>query len=354
MSLVLFVCCVAGTADQAGPASAGTNADAKAFFFYKPSNYGSESQFNPVTSFINYGWNALQIPESFDDDQFGGQAAELWGNLRDPAGSINDEGGMKHFVNSQLFPVDLDQLDETIEILPNYALHVMGGGMVYRKNAEWFQAHGYRYPHALAATLAMASEFIHETVEKKSTGADDAIADFYLFRPLGILLFSWDRFAEFSAETLRMGEWSYQPMLNLREGELMNVGQSYVIRPAVFGSERHRPFLYYGLATYAGMSHRVTGLDNLSWGAGAAVTDADPDDLELRLSGGIFYDRNDSLLASLIVNGTERLAVRLNVYPGAIIRSRWSPGIFVGISDDGVMSAGLTLRVFPLGLGDRW
>lgn len=321
--------------------------------FYKPLAFGSESQFNPVSSFINYGFDPVQVRRSFDSDHFGSHAEAVGKDLLDPVSAISREGGIRHFVNRQIFPVDYSNLDDSIEMIPNYGLHVIGGGMVYRKNVEWFRWHGYPYPRVFAATLVLGSEFVHEVVERKSTEADDPVADFYLMRPLGILLFSWDAFAQFSAEKLRLAEWPYQPMISPRLGEFANVGENWIVRPPLFRTEAHKPFLFFGLTLLLGMSHQVTGADHLSWGVGPAVLQADPGDFQYRWSGGLFYDRNDSLLASLLLNGTEELKARLNVYPGALVRSRWFPGIFLGIGDDSEVSIGLTWRVLPIGVSDR-
>jgi hypothetical protein len=339
-----------------GPVASGQAGEQSSMplYFYRPADYGSDSQFNPITSFINYGLDPLQVPESFDLNHFGTRAETVWRNLTDPVSAIRREGGFRHFVNRQVFPVDFDNISDSIEMIPNYALHVIGGGMVYRKNAEWFQYNGYPYPRVLAATISMASEFLHEVVEKKSTADDDEIADFYIMRPLGIALFTWDPAARFASQRLRLAEWPYQPMFSPRHGKFMNVGESWIVRPPLFRSERHKPFLFYGMTTLLGGSHRLNGTDSFSWGAGPAVRKADPDDFRYRWSGGLFYDRNDSLLVSLMLNGTENLSVRLNVYPGALVPNRWFPGVYLGIGDDSEIAVGLTWRFFPVGISDRF
>jgi hypothetical protein len=320
-------------------------------FFYQDLEYGSESQFNPVSSFLNYSLDTLQVPKSFDQENFTDHFDETWRNLRDPVSAINREGGFKAFVNRQIFPIDFDNLDESTEMVPNYALHLLGGGMVYRKNAEWLRMHGYPFPRASAAVLSMAAEFLQEVYEKKSTPPDDEVADFYIFRPAGILLFNWDAFALFAAHTLQMVEWPYQPLYNVSKGKFTNAGENFAVRPDLFGSERVRPFLYFGLTTLAGLSHRLNSAARFSWGIGGAVEKAARNDFQARPSGGFFYDRNNSLLASVIVNGTDNLAVRLNIYPGFIVPGKWSPGVFLGVTDSGNIIAGLTLKVAPLGIG---
>jgi hypothetical protein len=318
--------------------------------FYHALDYGSEAQFNPVTSFLNYAFDSLQVPATFDSRNLDERFYRTWQSLRDPLGAIEQTGGYRRFVNRQVFPIDPERLEESVEAVPNYALHLVGGGLVYRRNAEWLAARGYPFPRASAALLAMAAELLQEVVEEEATRPDDAVADFWLFRPAGILLFSWEPFARFAAETLRLREWPYQPMYDPGRGRFVNTGENYVVRPALFGGSGPLPFLHFGFTTLGGLSHLVAPGDRVSWGVGGAVTRGTRQDFEARPSAGVFYDRNGSLLASLIVNGTDDLRLRLNVYPGVLGRGRWSPGIYLGIGDDGDLAVGIMLRFVPLGV----
>ena len=320
--------------------------------FYRDLDYGSESLFNPLSNFVNYGLDTLQVRQSFDERHFGDQLRRTTDDLVNPVRSINSTGGLGRFVNRQILPIDFDRLDESVEMIPNYGLHLLGGGMVYRKNVEWLQSRGYTYPRALAVLQGLAAEFLQEVIEKKSTKADDPVADFFLFRPAGMLLFSWDPFARFAAEELRLAEWPYQPLFSFGEGSFMNTGENFLIRPPALGSENHSLFLYFGMTTMLGVSHKVGTMDSFSWGVGQAVTSVERDSLHMRTSLGLFYDRNDSLLASLLVKGTDDLLLRLNIYPGAIVESRWFPGIFLGVGDKGEFTVGLTIRQLPFGLSN--
>lgn len=332
--------------------SAETVAQPDKALFYRDLDYGSESQFNPLSNLVNYGLDTLQVRRSFDDRQFGDQLRRTTDNLVNPVRSINSTGGLGRFINRQVLPIDFDRLDESSEMIPNYGLHLLGGGMVYRKNVEWLQSRGYSYPRTLAVLQGLSAEFLQEVIEKKSTEADDPVADFFLFRPAGMLLFSWDPFARFAAEELRLAEWPYQPLFSAAEGRFMNTGENFLIRPPALGSENHSLFLYFGMTTLLGVSHKLGATDSFSWGVGQAVTSVERDSLQMRTSWGLFYDRNDSLLASLLVNGTEDLRLRLNIYLGAIVQSRWFPGIFVGVGDQGEFTVGLTIRPLPLGLSN--
>jgi len=343
----LLVALVAGWALLSQAARAGE------IFFYRPSPVGSDAQFNPLTSFVNYGFDALQVRRSFDEEDFRARSGQVWRNLRDPGGAIRESGSLKGFVNRQVIPVDFRELDQVGVMLPNYALHLLGGGVVYRKNAEWFEAHGYPWPRSLSALLGMGSEVLQEVFEKKSTTSEDEVADVWLFRPAGMLLFSWDPAARFAARDLGMLEWPYQAVYLAGAGRFANGGQSYVARPPWRLSDDCLPFLYFGMTTLAGLSHSTAGGDRVSWGAGLAVVDARRTSAEVRPSAGLFWDRRGSLLASLILNGTEGLAARLNVHPGVLGRGAWSPGLYLGLEDGGGVQAGAVLRWTPLGWGVR-
>ncbi len=321
-------------------------------FFYRDLDYGSESQFNPLSSMFTWTYDTLQVPASFSDYDLSGRWIRVRENLGHPQRAIDSRGGMAAFINRQVLPYKLSEPDW----IPNYTLHLMGGGMVFRKKAEWFEAHGWPLPYLSSAVLTVVEELAQETVEKASTKADDEIADVYLFMPLAMLLFSNDTMARFASDTLHLGEWPYQPMYdpnaeNARgtKGQFTNVGQNFFLKPEVFGLKKHRPFAFLGMTNLFGVTHKVNATDSVSWGLGAAMVHSQ-DPTTVRFSGGLFWDRNDSLLASVIVHGTDNLAVRLNVYPGVVgPRAWWAPGLYVGVGDRGDVSAGLTLRILPVG-----
>lgn len=324
--------------------------------FYTGVAYGSGAQFNPFSAWITYAFDTLQVNSSFDD----GSLRERWGQVRWDLTHVNSairlEGGWTAFVNRQVLPYRFTEKDW----VPNYSLHLLGGGMIYRKNAEWLEAHGQPYPRLTAAVLNMSAELLQEVIEKKSTKHDDEIADVFIFEPAGILLYSYEPFARWSADTLHLVDWPYQAMYDPNRprtgggrGGLVNVGQNFAARPELFGSRNHRAFVYFGMTTLAGLSHRITAEHSVSWGFGAAITHA-KDPTTTRYAGGLFWDRNDSLMGSLIVNGTEDLKVRLNLYPGIVgPGSWWSPGLFVGLGPNREIAAGLTLRILPVGLAGR-
>lgn len=319
-------------------------------YFYHPRNYGSDYRYNPLNALVAYSLDTLQIPESFGTDDLSGQFNKVLDHLGGPGGAIEEEGGLRDFVNRQVFPIDLSNSAESVEMIPNYGLHLFGGGMLFRRDLEWFRCHGVPWPALWAGLLTMTGELAQEVIEKKTTTPDDEVADFYIFRPLGMLLFSFDPVARWAAEDMGMRAWPHQPMFSLSRGKAANVGMNFVLRPRWFGADSPRPFLYFGLNNMVGLAHRLSQGDTVSWAVGGATERVSSSSITLRPSAGLFYDRHGSLLSSLIFNGTEDLAVRLNVFPGVVGSGPWSPGVFFAVENGGGLQGGISLRWMPLGL----
>lgn len=318
--------------------------------FYRPRQVGSQSQYDPLSSALQYVLDGAQV-ESFDTNDYGRDLQAVLDHLGSPLHEIEDEGGLDRFLNTEVFPHDPDNLDDSLAILPNVALHAWGGGMLFRKQAEWLAARGYPAPYLLAGVLAMTTEILAEAIEKPASDDTDEIADVYLFRPLGIWIYSNDHAAAWMRDNLAPVDWPHQLIWDVGDERWRNVGMNYVFRPPWLGREDLRLFAYTGMTNVFGLSHRLPGGDTLSWGGGATTVRIDP--VDLRWSAGLFYERDDSLLWSVLANGAEGYAVRANVYPGAFGSpdSWWSrAGLFAGITDDGEGVVGVQW-LLPIGVG---
>ena len=65
---------------------------------------------------------------------------------------------------------------------------------------------------------------------------------------------------------------------------------------------------------------------------------------------GFFYDKNNSLMTSIILTGPRTYKASMNIYPG-YIRIRWFvPGIFVCFEEGNKFLFGVTVTLFPLGI----
>lgn len=311
--------------------------------YYQPSDYGSDSLYSPFSNFLSYSFDTMQLPDNFSFDNFSDNSTKVFDHLGHPKQAIDSEGGNRAFVNRQIFPVSGEDPNERYIALPNYFLHLLGGGMVYRKDLEWFRAHDYEYSTIWATSLAMTAEVLQEILEKNTTTDDDEVADVYIFRPIGILLFHQDAVANFVMKYLDPAIWPSLQVYDLKENTINNAGINYVYRPTFLATENIGFFAYTGLNNLFGLSHHIGHGESISWGIGASTQKIDFDlarQAELAPSAGIFYDRNKSLLASLVINGTGGNRFRFNYYPtstslvgqfGYFISNdktdRWSTGI---------------------------
>jgi len=312
--------------------------------FYHPSTVGSESTYDPLASTMQYTLDSVQV-QQFTTQDYDEHLDTVVDHLLDPVNAIEREGGWVKFVNTQIFPIDPKHLRDSRAILPNVALHGFGGGLLYRKDAEWFEAHGVQDPYVVSGVLAMTSEVLAEAIEKPVTHDTDEIGDVDIWRPIGIWFYSDDERARWVQRTFDPVDWPNLLMWSVKDGEFANTGVNYVIRPRWLGDGPTRPFVSMGMTTLFGLSHAISDGDAISWGVGTTTLAANP--VDLRGSAGIYYDRDKSLLASVIFNGGEAYAVRANVYPGVLFGS--ALGLFAGLTDDGDFAIGIHYRL-PIGV----
>lgn len=318
--------------------------------FYRPQAVGSEALYNPFASFLTYTLDSTQIRGSFGTDDFSDHLDIVLDNLTHIDRSVRREGGYREFINTEIVPIDADDLSKSKAALPNYALHLFGGGLLFRKDAEYFAQRGVAYPRTLAAIVGMVAEVLQEGTEKPRTDYTDEIADVLLFRPLGMWLFSDDLRARWIRRTLAPVDWPYLLMYDLDNHAALNAGVSYVLRPPRQETGKPGFFAYLGLTNLFGMAHPLGSGSSFSWGVGVATESIKPN--HVRVAGGVFYDRNSSLLWSAIINGTEQLRLRANIYPGAFWSARQRIGVFVGLTDENKPAFGLQFGL-PIGLGAR-
>jgi hypothetical protein len=318
--------------------------------------------FNPISVLMNGGLDVLQSYNSStraDGIPWDKGATSVWRNVTSPAYYINRYGWNK-FLRQEVFPTSLDITKA--QWVPNYTLHLIGGGMEYRKLSEWYDYHGYPLPFVFGAATTMGYHFINELVENGPAihGNTDAIADFCIFDPLGIALFSFDGVAEYFSSTFSMNDWSPQPSISFAPLSFRNFGHSFVMRYPMSESKHTSVFLYLGKSTLLGVSLKTDHENAVSLGVGATQTgvwEVESNNgmgtysIHVGAAGGIFYDRNNSLLASLLISEYYLERIRLNIYPGVFFTSHFSPGFFFTLGSNGTYSMGLTMQFIPFGIG---
>jgi hypothetical protein len=331
--------------------------EAEPYYFYRGYDYGSESLVNPINIIVNGGFGIFQLAgrnNSLIDLDYTTGFDNLKYSLTHPFELIGDQG-WSDFLISETVPISINR--NNAQYWPNYTQHLIGGGMSYRLMYEWFDYHDFGHPKTYAVTTIFAYHFLNEVVESSGYGrpSTDPIADLYLFDPLSIVLFSNDKVCNFFSKTLNMAEWPYQPMIDPTDGTIANTGQNFVMKWKLPRSDKWSLFYHMGTHAELGLSRHLENDRCVSFGAGMKAdnlieVDEHSNTVNLALSGGIFYDRNNSLMASLLLAKSKDYKVRLNLYPGLVKFWGIKPGIFVGTDREDNLSFGINLSSIPIGI----
>ncbi|MCP4133912.1 MAG: hypothetical protein GY754_23280 [bacterium] len=311
------------------------------FIVYKAEDTG-KFEFYPVTYYMNAAFDTSQVPAAFTQENYYKNHRIVFNRIKNPFNSITQDGGFKKFFRDEF---------ASERVMPNVTLHMIGGGYDFRKLAEWYEYNNTLFPYACAFITTYAARLGNEAIESTNSfvTSHDHIADLYIFDLVGNLMFMNDDVANFFHHTLQMRNWSGQPMFNLSQSKIVNAGSNYVFRPFLFGHSI-RPFAYIGMHYMGGLSFKVNETDSVSISFGIAVTKPfdpvygldTPYREKIRASAGVFFDRDDRLLFSLIINGTESYKIRFNVYPETFQLEHFDLGFFSAIDDNDKFVFGVT------------
>ncbi|MFT4730768.1 MAG: hypothetical protein ACI9UN_005298 [Granulosicoccus sp.] len=134
--------------------------DGEQTLFYFTKTYGSDALYNPVSGFFSYSLDTLQLRDNFTLNGYDENLSGVLDHLRHPRRAIDNEGGFRRFINREIFLIDSGHRRDSFAALPNYTLHLLGNGIAYRRDVEWFRVHHYPYPRLTAAMIAMVSEVL--------------------------------------------------------------------------------------------------------------------------------------------------------------------------------------------------
>ena len=331
----------------------------KPYYFYKGYNYGSQSEYNPLTLLLNGGYDILQLTNH--DRQifkfpYASSAQNVFWNLGHPIKVIGEVGWWK-FTKTELLPLSFNR--EGAQWMPNYILHVVGGGMSYVAISEWYRYHNVSCPKLLGFITLMAADVLNETMENNGyKGSNsDPIPDVYIFNFAGVALFSSEKVCRFFSNKLNMADWSLQPSVTFKDFSLYNCGQYFSFKWALPFERRLSLFSRMGMGTLIGLSWKFPNGTAISAGAGVRSGEryllpgtAREVTITTPFSVGIFYDKNNSLLASLQISNVNDYFINANVYPGLFRIGKFSPGLWTVIDKKGVPAFGFSTR-YTLGVG---
>jgi len=277
-------------------------------------------------------------------------------NLLDPFPALANRGYARFF-REEIFP--LSYTKGSARWVPNYTLHLVGGGVTYTGLTEWGRQNHVPMPRAFSAGVLLATAFLNETLENKGATRynTDAIADFFFFDIGGIILFSFDWPNELFSKYLIVADWSLQPSFTYPNADLHNQGNYFSIKYPIPFYPRLRLFATMGLGTLFGLSYQIDSQYSISVGGGSMAsrlistskTNAD-NDVAFASQGGLFIDRNNSLLASLRVTNVQDYFVQFNLYPNAF--SVPELGLWTVVDKGGHFVTGLSFsKSFGVGVG---
>lgn len=333
-------------------------------YFYKGYDYGTQSLYSPIYAMVNRGFDTLQLRPNRTMLVSSTDARNVIDNVTDPFPAIRYDGesGWGTFLETEIFPLSYGT--NTARWVPNVTLHLLGGGQTYAWMREWFLAH--EAPEPVATIFSIASLFtaalINESIENKGVVGfnTDAIADLYVFDVGGVILFSFEGVRRFFSKTLVLSDWSLQPAITFPRGYLHNVGSYYSLKVPLPLVDRLRLFVYGGMATMGGLSYKLDDEYSISAAAGGRISSFEnaggggrvENVVQVRPTGALFLDRNESLLAMVQVSDIVDYFFTANVYPNAFFQTEPGLGTWTAIGKDGRWLAGLSFtHAFGVGFG---
>ncbi|MER3525360.1 MAG: hypothetical protein C4326_15285 [Ignavibacteria bacterium] len=334
-------------------------ASAQESYFYKKRMYGSEALFNPLSLVLNASFDIIQLDghsRAFKSIRYAEGFSNVLRNITRPFGPIS-RYGWGNFVADQILPLHLTRKDA--QWWPNYQLHLIGGGMNYTMLREWYHVYGVPSPSLFAIGTLAVKALLNEAIENGAVSGDnvDPIADLLIFDPAGIVLFSFEGVNEFFSKELNLADWSLQPSLTFAPAALHNNGQYFSIKWRFPFSERWHLFYYFGMNGLIGLSYKLPDGRAISLGGGLRAKQlvlvnaaTNKQTLDLVWNIGAFYDKDNSLMASLFVSGLTDYTVSANLYPGIIDLGGFTPGVWIVVARGGKLLAGIT-TVWAPGLG---
>lgn len=324
--------------------------------FYRGRPYGSESQFNPLSVVINEGFDQLRTEGAnrrvFELD-YGRAATNVLHSLGNAPEAIR-RYGVGEWIRSELLPLS-GKGSGGGQWVPNYQLHLLSGGMTGVRITEWYQQHGVPHPELAALGTAFGWHLLNEMIEHQSGDGRnvDAITDLAIFDVAAFLLWRNDRVQRFVSDHVEMTNWPGQPSVAFPGRTLQNMHQTAMVRYRARGD--WRPMTTMGGSFLIGLSRRRHEDRWLTLAGGWDPSEnpvIDPvtgrQTVVLNPNVGLFYDRDGSLLVSLVVRANRSERMLLNVHPGLVRVGTWSPGFWAQSVSGGGLRFGLAS---PWGIG---
>jgi hypothetical protein len=340
------------------PDSAAARAPTHQFYANRP--YGSESQFNPFSLIVNGGFDELRVHKNRNifDIPYGAGFHAVFYSITHPEPVLRHYG-YERWLTHEVLPLSAKHAGGG-QWTPNYELHLFAGGMTYYRTVEWYEQHGLvSHPRLAAGFTVFTWHLITEMIETNGICCEDedGLTDLYLFDTGSILLWNQAWVRRLFSGRVEFTDWPGQPTLAVPSNRLENAYMLAMLRVPLPHTESWKVMTVMGSTFLVGASARVgQGL----WLSAAGGYDPNENPLidpktgartvTLLPSGGVFLDRNGSLLASFISRGGATNGPTLNIYPGVIGSGAWSPGVWAQSIHGGGYRFGVVSR-YGFGLG---
>ena len=294
------------------------------------------------------------------DYRYAAGASNVWYTITHPRETIS-EIGVRRWITTEVFPLNFNFSGG--KWWPNYWEHFLGGGATYTGLREWFEFNGVPHPRIWSALTTLSAAFLNEVVE--NTGefrtAPDHLTDLLIFDIGGVIMFNINALNRFASHVLNVADWSPQATFT-PNGEVHNNGQYLAYHVPLPILSRASVFWRMGFGGQIGFGYKLNGQDGLSFGFGKEtskrlVQNARTAEFTISMewAAGVYYDRDNSLLASLIVSQLEKDFIVLNLYPGVLPIANGAIGLWTVPDQDLNPSIGVTFRqALGSGLGVSW
>ncbi|MEO9885215.1 MAG: hypothetical protein ABJK11_14050 [Balneola sp.] len=338
----------------------GTQLKAQYGYFYTGKPYGSELYLSPATQIMNGGFDMVQTvnySNRFQEMDLISGMGRTFQSLIHPIEAIKVVG-FKKFVDSELIPFGFSETNS--QWIPNYSLHLIGGGMEYARMTDYFSHHNFQNPRLWAAVTSLTEQFLNESVEMvgKKKLSYSAVSDFYFFDIPGIILFSFEPVQRFFSEKIVLRSWLGQASFIPQDLSLRNTGQYYSVKLQPRIAKPVSLLFYMGAGWLFGGGIDIKGNTySLAYGTKTEKTfiideDTEQEYVKFTPSAGFFIDRKNSLLFSLVVqtHSVYQENIRLDLFPGILKMGNKTLGLWANYSFDSRSYFGITFRGLP-GIG---
>lgn len=179
------------------------------------------------------------------------------------------------------------------------------------------------------------------------------MVDLLVFDLGGIVAFQHPKMQRFACR-LHMTSWQGTPSYNPRAKTVENAQQYFVMRWSPNDSTRWSAFAYMGMGNLVGATRRFHDGRAITLAAGATGgerididTIAGTSTVALRPQVGVFVDRANSLLMSVTYSPSANRGIEVQMYPGVIGTSRFSPSVWIRAPRKSAASIGIAFGGLP-------